>query len=173
VKIHREHAERYPPDPTYYQSDFALYDAGRLGQKNGKGYYRYEPGDRTRHDDPEALAVLRARAAELGVEPCEHSEQAIVERCLYPLMNEGIRILQEGIAIRASDVDLVWTAGYGFPRYRGGPLFYADTIGLDTLLAGMLKYQGMFGPMHWQPASLLVELVDTGRSLADWERARH
>ncbi len=172
VKVHQANAERYPPDPTYYQSDFALYEAGRLGQKTGKGYYRYEPGDRTRHDDPEALAILKARAAQLGVEPRKHTEQEIVERCTYPLMNEGIRILEEGIAIRASDIDVVWTAGYGFPRYRGGPLYYADTIGLTALLEGMLKYQKIFGPMHWQPAKLLVELVNKKMTLADWERAR-
>jgi 3-hydroxyacyl-CoA dehydrogenase len=172
VKVHQANAERYPPDPTYYQSDFALYEAGRMGQKNGKGYYRYEPGDRTRHDDPEALAILKARAAKLGIEPRKHTEEEILERCLYPLMNEGIRILEEGIAVRASDIDVVWTAGYGFPRYRGGPLYYADTIGLKTLLDGMLKYQKIFGPMHWQPAKLLVELVDKGMSIADWDRAR-
>ena len=172
VKVHQANAAQYPPDPTYYQSDFALYDAGRLGQKTGKGYYRYEPGDRTRHDDPEALAILKARAEKLGVEPRKHSEQEIVERCIYPLLNEGIRILEEGIAIRASDIDVVWTAGYGFPRYRGGPLYYADTIGLNTLLDGMLKYQKIFGPMHWQPAKLLIELVAQSMSLADWDRAR-
>jgi 3-hydroxyacyl-CoA dehydrogenase len=172
VKVHQANAAQYPPDPTYYQSDFALYDAGRLGQKTGKGYYRYEPGDRTRHDDPEALAILKARAQKLGIEPRKHTEQEIVERCIYPLMNEGIRILEEGIAIRAGDIDVVWTAGYGFPRYRGGPLYYADTLGLKTLLDGMLKYQKIFGPMHWQPAKLLVQLVEQGKSLADWERAR-
>ena len=172
VKVHQANAAQYPPDPTYYQSDFALYDAGRLGQKTSKGYYRYEPGDRTRHDDAEALAILKARAQKLGIEPRKHTEQEIVERCIYPLMNEGIRILEEGIAIRASDIDVVWTAGYGFPRYRGGPLYYADTIGLKALLDGMLKYQKIFGPMHWQPAKLLAELVEKGMSIADWERSR-
>jgi len=172
VKVHQANAAQYPPDPTYYQSDFALYDAGRLGQKTGKGYYRYEPGDRTRHDDPEALSILKARAQKLGIAPREHAEREIVERCLYPLLNEGIRILEEGIAIRASDIDVVWTAGYGFPRYRGGPLYYADTIGLKTLLDGVLRYQKIFGPTHWQPAKLLAELVEQGKSLADWERAR-
>ncbi len=172
TNVHTANADKFPPDPTYYQADFALVEAGRLGQKNGKGYYRYEAGDRTRYDDPEAIAILRARAARLGIEQREHSTQEIVERCLYPLLNEGIRILEEGVAIRAGDVDVVWTAGYGFPRYRGGPMFYADTIGLKTLLDGMLKYQKQFGPMHWQPAKLLVELVEKGTSLADWQSSR-
>ena len=172
VNVHKANAERFPPDPAYYQADFALVEAGRLGQKNGKGYYRYEAGDRKRYDDPEAIAILKARAEKLGVPPREHTAQEIVERCLYPLLNEGIRILEEGVAIRAGDIDVVWTAGYGFPRYRGGPMFYADTIGLKTLLAGMLKYREIFGPMHWEPAKLLVDLVEKGQSLADWQRTQ-
>ena len=172
VHIHRGNAHLYPPDPTYYQADFALFDAGRLGQKNGKGYYRYVPGDRSRHDDPEAIEILRATAERLGVEPRQHTAGEIVERCLYPLLNEGFRILEEGIALRAGDIDVVWTSGYGFPRYRGGPMFYADTIGLHALLDGMLKYREIFGPMHWEPASLLVELVRNGQTLAEWEAAR-
>jgi 3-hydroxyacyl-CoA dehydrogenase len=172
VNVHTANADKYPPDPSYYQADFALHEAGRLGQKNGKGYYRYEPGNRARLDDPEALAILRARAARLGIEQREHSTQEIVERCLYPLLNEGIRILEEGVALRASDIDVVWLAGYGFPRYRGGPMFYAQTIGLKTLLDGMLKYQRTFGPMHWQPAPLLEKLVNENRSLAEWEADR-
>ena len=172
VNVHKSNADKYPPDPTYYQADVALHEAGRLGQKNGKGYYRYEPGDRTRHDDPEALEILRARARQLGIAPREHSEQEILERCLYPLLNEGLRILEEGIAVRASDIDVVWAAGYGFPRYRGGPLFYADTIGLKTLLDGLHKYADLFGPMHWQAAPLLEELVRTDCTITDWERQR-
>jgi 3-hydroxyacyl-CoA dehydrogenase len=173
VNVHRANADRYPPDPTYYQADFALHAAGRLGQKNGKGYYQYPPGDRTRHDDPEAIDILRRAAERLEVPQRNHSAEEIVERCLYPLINEGIRILEEGVAMRAGDVDVVWCAGYGFPRYRGGPLFYADTIGLKTVHDGILKYRDRFGPMHWQPAPLLVRLAAEGRTLADWDRARN
>ncbi len=172
VNVHKANAHQFPPDPAYYQADFALFDAGRLGQKNGKGYYRYEKGDRTRHDDPEAIAIIAARAQQVGVAPRRHSPQEIVERCLYPLLNEGFRILEEGVALRASDIDVVWCAGYGFPRYRGGPMFYAETIGLKTLLDGILRYRGIFGPMHWEPAPLLVELAESGQSIADWQRSR-
>ncbi|HUE10695.1 MAG TPA: 3-hydroxyacyl-CoA dehydrogenase NAD-binding domain-containing protein, partial [Steroidobacteraceae bacterium] len=136
VNVHRANADRYPPDPAYYQADFALHAAGRLGQKNGKGYYKYLPGDRARHDDPETLEILRGTADRLKIPQRTHSAEEIVERCLYPLINEGIRILEEGVAMRAGDVDVVWCAGYGFPRYRGGPLFYADTIGLKTVHDG-------------------------------------
>jgi 3-hydroxyacyl-CoA dehydrogenase len=172
VNVHKANADRYPPDPTYYQADMALYEAGRLGQKTGKGYYRYQPGDRNRYDDPEALAIIKARAQQLGVEQKQHSKDEILERCLYPLLNEGIRILEEGVALRASDIDVAWTSGYGFPRYRGGPLFYASTIGLKTLLDGILKYQKQYGPMHWTPAPLLVELVKQGRTIEEWERTK-
>jgi 3-hydroxyacyl-CoA dehydrogenase len=172
ANIHKVNAEKYPPDPTYYQPDLALQAAGRVGQKVGKGYYKYVPGERTRQDDPDAIELLRATAAKLGVPLRAHGEEEILERCLYPLINEGLRILEEGIALRAADIDVVWTAGYGFPRYRGGPMFYADTIGLKTVLDGMLKYRAIFGPMHWEPAPLLVELVDKGMTLADWEKSK-
>ena len=172
VNVHKANASQFPPDPAYYQADFALFDAGRLGQKNGKGYYRYEQGDRARHDDPEAIAIIAARARQVGVTPRTHTNQEILERCLYPLLNEGLRILEEGVALRASDIDIVWAAGYGFPRYRGGPMFYAETIGLKTLLDGMLRYREIFGPMHWEPAPLLRRLVENGQSIADWQRNR-
>ena len=169
VNVHKANASQFPPDPAYYQADFALHDAGRLGQKNGKGYYRYEPGSRSRFDDPEAISIIAERARQLQVPQRRHTKEEIVERCLYPLLNEGLRILGEGVALRASDVDVVWAAGYGFPRYRGGPMFYAETLGLDVLLAGMRKYQDIFGPMHWQPAPLLVELVERGLTIGEWE----
>jgi 3-hydroxyacyl-CoA dehydrogenase len=172
VNVHRANADRYPPDPSYYQADLALYAAGRLGQKSGQGYYRYTPPDRTRYDDPQALQLLQATAVRLDIRQRSHSDAQIVERCLLPIINEGIRILEEGIALRASDVDVVWTAGYGFPRYRGGPLFYADTMGLAAVLEGVLKYRELYGPMHWQPAPLLARLVRERRTLADWDRKR-
>jgi 3-hydroxyacyl-CoA dehydrogenase len=170
VNVHRANASQYPPDPAYYQADVALFEAGRLGQKNGKGYYRYEAGNRTRIEDPEAIEILRRRARELQIAPREHSVAEMQERCLFPLMNEGFRVLGEGIVLRASDIDVVWTSGYGFPRYRGGPMFHAEVLGLEALLAGMHRYRDMFGPMHWQPAPLLVELVERGIGIADWER---
>jgi 3-hydroxyacyl-CoA dehydrogenase len=172
VNVHKAHADRYPPDPSYYQADFALHAAGRLGQKTGGGYYRYLPGDRTRHDDPEAIAVLRASAERLGIVPRAHSKEEILERCLLPIINEGLRVLEEGAALRAGDIDVVWTSGYGFPRYRGGPMFYADTIGLKAVYDGILKYRELFGPMHWQPAGLLERLVRDQRTLGDWDRTR-
>lgn len=173
VNVHKANAEQFPPDPAYYQASQAMFDAGRLGQKNGKGFYRYEAGDRNRYDDEEALALLRERAQQLSIEQrSDHTVEEITERCIYPLINDAIQILDEGVAIRASDVDVVWAMGYGFPRYRGGPLFYADTIGLKTVYEGILKYQEKFGSMHWQPAPLLKRLAEEGKSLAEWEAER-
>ena len=172
VSVHTSNADKYPPDPSYYQADFALYEAGREGQKNGKGYYRYE--GRNRIDDPDAIALLRERAKTLDVPQRTHTEEEIVERCLFPMINEGLRILEEGIAVRASDIDVVWCAGYGFPRWRGGPMHYGDAIGLEKVLAGMRKYEAQqgepFGPVHWKPAKLLERLVAEGRTIADWSR---
>jgi len=171
TNVHKANADRYPPDPTYYQADFALVEAGRLGQKNGKGYYRYVPGDRARHDDPEAIAILRARAAALGVPQRQPGAAEIRERCLYAMINEGAHILEEGVALRASDIDIVYASGYGFPRYRGGPIHYAEQIGLKTLYEGMLKYRAEFGPMHWEPAALLKQLALGGQTVAQWEQS--
>jgi 3-hydroxyacyl-CoA dehydrogenase len=173
VNVHRANADKYPPDPAYYQADFALHGAGRLGQKNGKGYYQYLPGDRARYDDPDAIGILRATAAKLDVGQRSHTDVEIIERCIYPMINEGMRILEEGVALRAGDVDVVWAAGYGFPRYRGGPMFYADTIGLRAVYDGILKYREIYGPMHWEPAPTLARLVREGRTLADWDRSRN
>ena len=172
VNVHKANAQHYPPDPKYYQAEIALVEAGRLGQKNGKGYYRYEKGDRARLEDPEAIAILKARAQQLKMPTHAHTEQEILDRCLFPLLNEGFRILEEGVVQRASDIDVVWTSGYGFPRYRGGPMFYAESIGLKTLLDGMLRFRAQFGPMHWEPAQLLVELVRKGSSLSEWEKTK-
>jgi len=173
VNVHKANAEQFPPDPTYYQSSQALFDAGRLGQKNGKGYYQYIPNDRNRYDDDEALDILRKRAEALCVvQRSDHSEQEIIERCLFPLLNEAIQILDEGVAIRASDIDVAWCAGYGFPRYRGGPVYYAETLGLKVLYEGILKYQKKFGSMHWRPARLLEQLVKEGKSISEWESMR-
>ena len=173
VKVHKANAEQFPPDPAYYQASQAMYDAGRMGQKNGKGFYQYKPGDRHRYDDEEALRLLEERGKELGIQQRnDHTEQEIIERCLFPLINEAIQILDEGVALRASDIDVVWTSGYGFPRFRGGPLYYADTIGLKTVYDGILTYQKKFGSVHWQPAPLLKKLVAEGKSIADWEASQ-
>jgi 3-hydroxyacyl-CoA dehydrogenase len=173
----KERAHLLPKDPSFYRPTALLTERGWLGQKAGRGYYRYDGADRKRTPDPEAIAMFREEAQRLGVPQRRPAAQEIVERCLYAMINEGARLLEEGIALRASDIDLVYTSGYGFPRYRGGPMFYADTVGLKVILDKILEFQKTLDPQYWQPSALLQELARAGKSFATWqaeqaERAR-
>lgn len=140
-------------------------DLGRFGQKTGKGWFKYADG-RTPEPDPEVEAIIVETSAELGLERRDISDDEILERCLYPLVNEGAKILDEGIALRASDIDVVWMHGYGFPRFRGGPMFWADTVGLKTIGEKMRQFEKEHGP--WMaPSPLLLKLVDEGKGFAE------
>ena len=123
-----------------------LYEHGWLGQKSGRGYYRYDGADRKRTPDPEVIALLQEEAKRLNVPQRKPGAQEIQERCLYAMINEGALLLEEGVALRASDIDVVYTAGYGFPRYRGGPMFYADTVGLKVIYDKILEFQKTLDP---------------------------
>jgi 3-hydroxyacyl-CoA dehydrogenase len=139
-----------------------LAELGRFGQKTGKGVYRYEPGARAPIPDPEVQALIRNEAERLGVEQREISEQEIVERCIYGLVTEGARILEDGIATRSSDIDVIWINGYGFPRHRGGPMHYADAIGLDRIYETVCAFRDRFGDRYWAPPELLRTLAASG-----------
>ena len=142
--------------------------AGMLGQKTGIGYYRYESGSRTPLGNPELAAMLEAASRGKGVERQELSEQYIVERTLYALVNEGAKILEEGIAQRSSDIDIIYLNGYGFPAWRGGPMFYADSVGLAEVLAKVKALHARCGDW-WKPAPLLEKLAAQGRRFSDWQ----
>jgi 3-hydroxyacyl-CoA dehydrogenase len=139
-----------------------LYEMGRYGQKTGAGWYKYEAGSRTRIPDPIVEEVAAEEAAKRGVTRRAISDDEIIARIMTALANEGARVLQEGFAIRASDIDVVYVHGFGYPRHRGGPMFYADTVGLPTVLARVKEYRQQFGD-YWQPAPLLEQLVAEGR----------
>ncbi|MDE2296085.1 MAG: enoyl-CoA hydratase/isomerase family protein [Gammaproteobacteria bacterium] len=156
-----------PDDPRFYRVSDLLVEHGRLGQKNGRGFYRYEPGARRGTSDPEVEALIRAEAERLGIARRAIGAEEIVERCTLALIGEGIRLLEEGIAARASDVDLVWCHGYGFPRERGGPMFHADTLGLAHVLDRIRHYASACGPRYWTPAASLEQLAARGARLAD------
>jgi 3-hydroxyacyl-CoA dehydrogenase len=160
---------RYQERPDFVYSKFAdrICELGRFGQKTGKGFYKYEAGDRKPVPDPEVDAIIEKHRAEIGVKPRQISDDEIVERCIYALVNEGAHILEEGIALRASDIDMVYLTGYGFPPYRGGPMFYADTVGLDKVLAAIQKFQKGYKGEQWKPAPLLVKLAKEGRRFND------
>ena len=142
-----------------------LCEAGKRGQKTGSGFYDY---DEKRNRTPSKVAedIILAKSAELGIERREISDAEILERCLYPMINEGAKILEEGIAQRPSDIDVAWIYGYGFPVYRGGPMFYGDTVGLKALLDGLEKYEKVHGAA-FKPAALLSKLAAEGKSFRD------
>ena len=118
-----------------------LCDMGRRGQKTGAGFYKYEKGDRTPHVDPEVNALIDKLSADLGIKRRKISQDEIIERIIYPMINEGAKITEEGIALRASDVDVTYIHGYGYPRYRGGLMFYADTVGPKKVYEVMKKLE--------------------------------
>ncbi len=143
-------------------------ELGRFGQKTGAGYYRYEPGSRAPIPDPLVDELIRKAAKEKGITRREIGHDEIVERCLYPLVNEGAKVLEEGIALRASDIDLVWINGYGFPAWRGGPMHWADTVGLAKVLASVERLAR--ADDTWEPAPLLKRLATERRRFADLDQ---
>ena len=152
------------PDLAYSRTADLLCAMGRLGQKTGAGWYDYRAGERTPHPNAEVDAMIVAHSAQLGLERRVISDNEIVERLVYALVNEGARILEEGIASRASDIDMVYLTGYGFPPYRGGPMFYADTVGLPAVLAAVERYAAGRHGDAWTPAPLLVRLAAEGKT---------
>jgi len=140
-------------------------ESGRRGQKNGRGYYTYDPETRAATPDPEVEQMLRDFGARQGVAQREISDQEVLERCLYPMVNEGAKILEEGIAIRGSDIDVVWINGYGWPVYTGGPMFWADTVGLAEVAGKIAGYHASLGGEHWNPSPLLARLAAEGGAL--------
>ena len=153
------------PHLTYSRIGDRVVELGRLGQKTGKGWYRYESGSRTPISDPEVDELIAAYRREIGMQPRAVSDEEVVQRCVYALVNEGARILEEGIALRASDIDVVYLTGYGFPVAKGGPMFYAQQVGLAKVVATMKRFANNkhADPAFWQPASLLVDAATSGK----------
>jgi 3-hydroxyacyl-CoA dehydrogenase len=144
-----------------------LCELGRFGQKTGAGFYKYEAGSRTPVPDPLVTAIIEECATEAGIQRRAISDEEIVERCIYALVNEGAKVLQEGVAQRSSDIDLIYVNGYGFPAWRGGPMFYADTVGLPKVYERICEFHRQQGEF-WTPAPLLKQLVDQGKSFRDY-----
>ncbi len=151
-----------PDHPSVHVAN-QLVEMGRHGQKTGAGYYQYNPETRQRMDDPVVEEMIRAEADRLGIKPRSFSDEEIVQRVIYPLINEGARILEEGIAQRSSDIDVVYLYGYGFPAHRGGPMFYGDTVGARKVYETICGFRDSLGrPDDWQPAPLLQKLAENG-----------
>jgi 3-hydroxyacyl-CoA dehydrogenase len=147
-----------------------LCEMGRYGQKTGAGWYKYDES-RTALPDPEIAALIKKWSAEQHISQRQISAQEVVDRCIYALVNEGARLLEEGIALRGVDIDIVYLNGYGFPAYRGGPMWYADTVGLKKVHDRIREFESAHGEL-WEPAPLLKQLVAEGRTFADFDRER-
>jgi 3-hydroxyacyl-CoA dehydrogenase len=159
-RVRRERKD-LPADPRYWRVADMLAEMGRYGQKTGRGFYRYETDSRERNVDAELPELIRAEAQRLGVAQRQITDGEIIERCIFALVNEGARILEEGIVTCAADIDVIWVNGYGFPRTRGGPMFHADAVGLPKVLEIVRKYQLVQGAQYWAPAPLLEDLAST------------
>jgi len=146
-----------------------LCEMGHFGQKARRGYYIYDE-NRTATPNPDVTDLAAKARAFFKVEPREHGDQEILERCMYPLVNIGAKILEEGFALRASDIDLVYLNGYGFPTRRGGPMHWAGTVGLGKVLEAVQGYHARLGFEHWKPSALLVRLAGEGRTFEDYDR---
>jgi 3-hydroxyacyl-CoA dehydrogenase len=144
----------------------ALYEAGRHGQKTGKGYYKYEAGSRAAIPDPEVEKLIDDTCKSLGLTRRIVSDEEILERMMYPMINEGARILEEKVASRPSDIDVIWLYGYGWPIYRGGPMFYADQVGLKHIAERLSFYAKQTNDPSLEPAALLKRLADEGKTFA-------
>ncbi len=157
----RRAATRDPQERYVHVAD-RLCERGWFGQKSGRGFYLYPQGSRTGQPDPEVLAILDEERSKKGVVPRKFTKEEIIRRCMAAMINEGAKVVEEGIALRPLDVDVTFVAGYGFPRYRGGPMKYADMVGLDRVLADLREFSRE-DPRFWQPAALLEKLVAEGR----------
>jgi 3-hydroxyacyl-CoA dehydrogenase len=144
-----------------------LCEMDRRGQKTGAGYYNYDPQTRAKSPEPLVEDIIKEFSEKMGKTRREFSKEEILQRCIYPMINEGAKILEEGMSFRPSDIDVVWVNGYGWPVYRGGPMLYADTIGLGKVLARLEEFQAQDGDDFWEPAALIKKLVAEGKGFKD------
>ena len=159
----RQENPNLPKDPLYFRAANLMVENGRLGQKTKAGFYYYND-DGKRHSDERVVAMFEAEAKKQGVERRDISEEEIQHRLILALVNEGAKILDEGIATQASDIDAIWLNGYGFPRYKGGPMFFAHSFGIDRVVELLESFHNETGKDWWKPANLLLKLKEQGKS---------
>jgi 3-hydroxyacyl-CoA dehydrogenase len=165
-RLYAEHPER-----MFSKIPDRICELGRFGQKSGAGWYDYKPGERAAIASEVVTKIVVEESERLGLKRRKVSDEEIVERALYSLINEGARILEEGVASRSSDIDIVYIAGYGFPDFRGGPMFYADTVGLANIVRVMRGFAKGYRPDAWQAAPLLQRLAAENRGFASWGKS--
>jgi 3-hydroxyacyl-CoA dehydrogenase len=167
-RIRKEYRHLEKPGIRQPFAEDRLCEMGRYGQKTGRGWYRYDESRRP-SNDPEVSALVRKWSADAGIPQRQISAEEIVDRCIYALVNEGARILEEGYALRAVDIDIIYINGYGFPAYRGGPMWHADTVGLQKVYQRICEFHQQHGEL-WEPAPLLRRLVETGKTFAEFDK---
>ena len=165
-RVRQARAKTRPPSGRYSPIADRICERGRFGQKTSAGWYRYEDGGRKPVPDPEIEALIIGVSEDLGIERRQITDEEIQDRCVYALINEGAKILDEGLVQRASDIDIVWIHGYGFPVWRGGPMFHADRVGLDKVSARLAQLAEMHGP-ELAPVPLLEKLARQGKTFAE------
>jgi 3-hydroxyacyl-CoA dehydrogenase len=170
-RIRKEFKHLDPPGIRVPLVSDQLCELGRYGQKTGAGWYRYEAGNRTPLPDPQVQKIIEETAAKAFIKRRPISSEEILERTLYALVNEGANILSEGIALRAVDIDMLYILGYGFPAFRGGPMWYADTVGLKKVYAKICDFEKAHGSL-WAPARLLKDLAENGKTFADFDKSK-
>jgi len=170
-RIKKEYQHLIPPGLRQPLVSDTLCEQGRFGQKTGAGWYRYPEGSRVPMPDPEVEKLIEESALKAGIVRRTISRDEIIERTVYALINEGARILAEGIALRAVDIDIIYIYGYGFPAYRGGPMWYADTVGIKKVYDRICHFEQQHGPA-WTPAPLLKSLAESGRKFSDLDKER-
>jgi 3-hydroxyacyl-CoA dehydrogenase len=166
-RINKEYRHLEKPGIRQPFAEDRLCELGRYGQKTLKGWYRYDDNRRA-SADPEVNALLGKWRAESGIPQRQIPSEEFVDRCIYALINEGARILAEGYALRAVDIDIIYVNGYGFPAYRGGPMWYADIVGLPKVYQRISEFQQQHGEL-WAPAPLLKDLAETGKTFAEFD----
>ena len=167
-RIRKEFRHLEKPGVRQPIAEDRLCEMGRFGQKTGAGWYKYDENRRAT-PDPEVASLVKQWATEAGIPQRQISQEEIVDRCIYALVNEGARILEEGYALRAVDIDIIYLNGYGFPAYRGGPMWYADTVGLKKVYDRICEFERQHGEL-WSPAPLLKELALSGKGFKDFVR---
>lgn len=170
-RIRKEYRHLEKPGVRQAFAGDRLCEMGRFGQKTGAGWYKYDENRRA-IPDPEVAALVKKWAAEAGIPQRQISREEIVDRCLYALVNEGARILEEGYALRAGDIDIIYINGYGFPAYRGGPMWYADSVGLKKVSERILEFHRQHGEL-WEPAPLLKQLAEQRKTFAEYSKEQH
>jgi 3-hydroxyacyl-CoA dehydrogenase len=165
-RIRKEYRHFEKPGVRQPFAEDKLCELGRFGQKTGAGWYKYDE-NRNSSPDPAVTELVKKWTAEAGIPQRTISSEEIVDRCIYALVNEGARILEEGYALRAVDIDIIYLNGYGFPAHRGGPMWYADTVGLKNVLARVADFHKEHGEW-WTPAPLLKRLAEEGKTFAEF-----